>query len=268
MIIPNTVTSIGSRSFGDCGSLTDVYCYAGAVPTNRFSDAFDGSSISNCTLHVPTASIDVYKTTAPWSGFKEIVGIFPETISFVSTNIKTFSSNYSLDFTEMSRLKAYIASGFNPSTGELLLTRVYHVPAGEGLLLKGEAGEYEIPFAETNMYYSNLLKGVTTATTISPTDGDYTNFILANGTKYGIGFYTLSDAGEIAAGKAYLQLPASAVPVAEARGVKLVFDDETTGIESIDSPSADGRYFDLQGRQVKNPAKGLYIVGGRKVMVK
>lgn len=31
---------------------------------------------------------------------------------------------------------------------------------------------------------------------------------------------------------------------------------------------ADGRYFDLQGRRVDTPKKGLYIVNGKKVMVK
>ena len=42
-----------------------------------------------------------------------------------------------------------------------------------------------------------------------------------------------------------------------------------TGIESIDhSPSAiDHHYYDLQGRRVEHPTKGLYIVNGRKVVV-
>ncbi len=42
-----------------------------------------------------------------------------------------------------------------------------------------------------------------------------------------------------------------------------------TGIESIDhSPSAiDHHYYDLQGRRVAHPTKGLYIVNGRKVVV-
>ena len=42
-----------------------------------------------------------------------------------------------------------------------------------------------------------------------------------------------------------------------------------TGIESIDhSPlSIDHYYYDLQGRRVEHPTKGLYIVNGRKVVV-
>ena len=271
--IPKSVTSIGDFALNNCYNLTDVYCYAKNVPTTA-SNAFYQIPIGNSTLHVPAASIESYQATSPWSGFGEIVGIaLPNAVSFVSTGTNTFSSQYPLDFTEMTQLKAYIASGFSPSTGELTLTRVTKVPAGEGLLIKGEAGEYEIPVAETDMYYSNLLKGVTTATTVSPTDGDYTNFILANGDKYGIGFYTLSEAGEIAAGKAYLQLPTAVVPAA--RGIKFVFDDEegvVTAVENLTPTLSEGMtvVYNLNGQRVADASlkKGLYIVSGKKVLVK
>jgi len=205
----------------------------------------------------------------------ESVSIVMAAISETTSPIRTFSSKHSLDFTEMTGLKAYIASGFNPSTGELTLTKVTNVPAGEGLLLKGEAGEYEVPCEETYMYYSNLLKGVTTATTVSPTAGGYTNFILANGDKYGIGFYTLSKAGEIAAGKAYLQLPTSVLPAAEARAIKLVFDDEDDVVTSVESVTpilfeGEGAVYNLNGQRIAGSSlkKGLYIVNGRKVLVR
>ncbi len=100
-------------------------------------------------------------------------------------------SDIDLDFAEVDGLKAYIASGFNPTTGNLVLTRVTEVPAGEGLYITGDEGTYEIPYKDTNMFYSNLLKGTTNTLTISPTDGDKTNFILANGV-HGVAFYSLS----------------------------------------------------------------------------
>ena len=68
------VNKIGSRAFSKCEELTDVYCYAEAVPSTN-SDAFDDSYIEYSTLHVPAASIDAYKSKAPWSSFKTIVGI-------------------------------------------------------------------------------------------------------------------------------------------------------------------------------------------------
>lgn len=168
-------------------------------------------------------------------------------------------------------MKAYIATGFNQETGELILTRIFDVPKKEGILLKGEAGYYEVPYANVDLQYTNLLKGVPNATRVSPTDGDYTNFILANGSKYGVGFYTLSEAGTIASGKAYLQLPTSALSVAEGRRVKLAFNDETetNGIKDFHSQrSKKNQHIDLQGRYVDNPSKGLYIVNGKKCLVK
>ena len=72
--IGNSVTSIGSGAFRDCPELLDVYCYAEKVPST-VSDAFDGSYPEYATLHVPDASIDSYKATAPWSGFGKIVGL-------------------------------------------------------------------------------------------------------------------------------------------------------------------------------------------------
>ncbi len=200
-------------------------------------------------------------------------------VSISTSNISTYCNIFPLDFSSLTRLKAYITSGFSPSTGEVLLTRVYKVPAGEGLVLKGNAGNYEVPYAETDMFYTNLLKGVTKATTISPTEGNYTNYILANGS-HGIGFYTLSQTGEIAAGKAYLQLPTSVISNG-ARGIKMRFDDEEsnpTAVSEVENQQpSESEYYDMQGRKVRNGAirKGMYIMRnvngskqGAKVFIK
>ena len=91
--IPNSVRSIGAEAFRDCSGLTDVYCYAETVPT-IVSSAFADTPIRNITLHVPTASINAYKTTAPWSDFKEIVGL--DYLNVDELNIKAGES-YTLD---------------------------------------------------------------------------------------------------------------------------------------------------------------------------
>ena len=72
--IGNSVTEINSQAFANCEELTDVYCLAEKVPSIS-SDAFDGSYINYATLHVPEASVAAYQSTAPWSGFKAIVGL-------------------------------------------------------------------------------------------------------------------------------------------------------------------------------------------------
>ena len=135
-------------------------------------------------------------------------------------------------------------------------------------MLKGEEGTYVIPYTTTDMIYSNLLVGVPTTTYVYPTDGEYTNFILANGI-HGINFYTLSEAGNIAGGKAYLQLPTSEIP-ANSRPLKLSFtDEEITGINTAQNKmNSSSDFYDLQGRKVKSPVKGLYVVNGKKVIIK
>lgn len=45
-------------------------------------------------------------------------------------------------------------------------------------------------------------------------------------------------------------------------------DDNTTSIKSVNTTKSDNVYYDLQGRRVANPANGLYIVNGKKVVVK
>ena len=48
------------------------------------------------------------------------------------------------------------------------------------------------------------------------------------------------------------------------------FEDETTGLTDVSSKTSDGRgeCFNLAGQRVANPTKGLYIVNGRKVVIK
>ena len=72
--IPNSVTSIGESAFSGCPELLDVYCYAEQVPSTQ-SNAFNGSYPEYANLHVPDASVDSYKATAPWSSFGKIVGL-------------------------------------------------------------------------------------------------------------------------------------------------------------------------------------------------
>ena len=76
--IGSGIKSIWTRAFAKCSELTDVYCLAENVP-NTNSDAFSESYIDYATLHVPDASIDSYKATEPWSGFKVVVGLNGET---------------------------------------------------------------------------------------------------------------------------------------------------------------------------------------------
>ena len=178
----------------------------------------------------------------------------------------TLCATEDLNFTSVSGLEAYIGSGFNRTTGVLLMTRVYDVPAGTGLVLKGNPGTYEIPYSPSPSVYVNLLEGVTSSATIGQTEGGYTNYILANGTN-GTGFYLVSGTGQLAAGKAYLRIPsASAARIAT---IALDFDEGTTGIYSVESQNEE-EYYSVSGQRIEGtPQKsGIYVKNGRKVIIK
>jgi len=264
--IPNSVTRIGTYAFCDCDNLTSVT----VDKENPLSIGYSTfTNRTNATLYVPAGSKAAYETKNYWKEFKEIIEMpNPNSITVGSTGFATFCSPKAMDFSGVTDIKAYIASGFSPSAGTLVLTRVTEVPAGEGLYIVGTPGSYVIPETTTDMVYSNLLKGVTTPTTISPTEGSYTNFILTTGI-HGVGFYTLSTTGELAAGKAYLQLPTASVANIKALNIVLDDDDDATGITEIqDIQDAHGVIYNLAGQRVNKAQKGLYIINGKKTLIK
>ena len=55
---------------------------------------------------------------------------------------------------------------------------------------------------------------------------------------------------------------------ASARALTLTIGDETNGISSLDAGKDDSGCYDLRGVRVSNPSKGLYIVNGKKVVIK
>ena len=105
-------------------------------------------------------------TTDEIDGDVEIVATFDlidPYITITPTNqLQTFCSDENLNFSEVNGLTAYIVVGYKPSAKELLLTPVIEVPAGTGVLLKGEVGmTYKVPTLEASDYnYSNALVGV------------------------------------------------------------------------------------------------------------
>ena len=74
VIAGSNVEQIKGGAFNRCSGLKDFYIYAEKCPTIPIYD-FDETPIENATLHVPAASIELYKTTAPWSRFGSVVAL-------------------------------------------------------------------------------------------------------------------------------------------------------------------------------------------------
>ena len=113
------------------------------------------------------------------------------------------------------------------------------------------------------------ISGTTTAITLTDdTRNNYRVFGLSNALPQRLGFFRPSSrVTSIPANKAFYDLTGSGV-----QGFVLSFDGMETGI-ALDqimqpSPEADKPAYDLSGRRVNHAAKGIYIIGGKKVIVK
>ena len=149
------------------------------------------------------------------------------------------------------------------------------IKANNGVLLLGEAGQsYDLV-----AYSGRIASGMPVATTdnkdyghknaLEPViekkhyeSGHY--FVLQNNEFHAI--LAEGDEVKVPAGKAVLHL-GDEQPGANARVLKI--DAETTGITTMQNTgNTNDSIFDLQGRKVSKATKGLYIVNGRKVVIK
>ncbi|MBR6997495.1 MAG: hypothetical protein IKI19_01660, partial [Prevotella sp.] len=126
----------------------------------------------------------------------------------------------------------------------------------------------EEPVAVSN----NLLVGLTEVTTVPQVHSDdCTTFILAYKESEGVNWYKLDETSyNLKKNSAYLKLNAEQVAGLGngARGLTMVFGSDTNGIENVQRETTNNQYFDLSGRRVAQPTKGLYIVNGKKVYIK
>lgn len=54
-----------------------------------------------------------------------------------------------------------------------------------------------------------------------------------------------------------------------ASAITLRIGEETTSLEALQNGvAADGRVYDLQGRMIENPGKGIYIKNNKKIIIK
>lgn len=141
------------------------------------------------------------------------------------------------------------------------------IPARTGVVLKGT--ETACQLALTNDAVAPIENNVFTGTClpISVTPETLKNYYVLSTLNGVIGLYwPMESTTELAANKAYIDN----TPAAGATGYRFVFGDDTTvGIDGaqLGQPS-DAPYYDLSGRRVAQPVKGIYIHNGKKVFVK
>ena len=273
--IPSGVTYIDEECFFFCEGLQDIYCYAS--PTMTWDGGMDMPAFNLMTpkatlFHVAAADLDTWTTNFDKANvtFVGDLSTTKETITIGAGGMATYCSSFALDFSG-SDAKAYIATAFDGST--VTLTPITEVPSHTGIIVVGEAGDYDIQKGAGGIANDNLLVGTTVATKLNQVQGDNTIFILCNDGTHGVGFYKVADNSTIAGHKAYLPLPTASLGAASS--ISLRFDDGTTNVRSMENgqwrmENEAGEWFTVDGRRVEASriAPGLYILRGKKVIVK
>ncbi|GEM_PF-1735202 len=112
---------------------------------------------------------------------------------------------------------------------------------------------------------NNGLIGTFAATTAPQGDNFY---VLSNNKLY----YTTGATVNVGANKAYIDKSKIVNKSSEAKGrISINFNDiEATGIEAIDAADVlnNGKIYDLSGREVSQPTRGIYIMNGKKIVIK
>jgi hypothetical protein len=237
--------------------------------------ANNNGSLSNTASNYVVDADGVYELSANFNSWAWTdPNLVTVTASVGTYGMATLCSEYPLDFTDKSdaAVKAYLITGSNNTTYELTKTQVTgKIPANTGLYIEGAAGSsLDVPTTIfTTSVDENLLVGVTKDTPIEQTDGIYTNYILtvnkATGNVDVPKFYKVNSAGnKVLANKAYLQIETEYAT----REMLWFGGDEATSVNDVKlkANTVKGEVYDLQGRRVANPMKGLYIVNGKKVI--
>ena len=227
---------------------------------------FSGNEVKlyRCTnnLTSPEMGGDQFGVQEIWINREE-----SKVVSIGSTGYATFSGA-TYDYAVPAGCEAFVASSF--ANDVITISKIVNgiIPANTGVLLKGAKGTYTLKAQDAAATVgTNLFKANVTASELSPTEGDNTNFILVPDGEGGVKFAKVSG-GTLGAYKAYLQLPTSS---ATARELSISFDEgETTGISAalMNNERMNNEVYNLAGQRVAQPTKGLYIVNGKKYIVK
>lgn len=223
-------------------------------------------------------------------------------ITLPEQGVMTFSDVHA--WTVPAGLKAYIAGGQKTQkdgTITLSLTQVETIPACTGVILEGKGGEsYELTSTDcgTAMKEDGTKSLVDLNYALRPVISDYTlektelaytgdkntdsksfhNYIL--GVKDGKAVFAPTEAGTLAAGKAYYRIRRDQDKLAKAikdgtAAAKVIFfsiggNGETTGINGIENEAKknDGIMFNLAGQKVQKSYKGMVIMNGKKFIKK
>ena len=160
-------------------------------------------------------------------------------------------------------LTAYVPTSVEG--GFVHLEEILDAPAGTPVILKAAAGTYDLEFDYAGVSDEVIANNKLLASDRTVAVGDNYYALASKGTPAAVGFYLINkeEVPYIPAGKAYLVV---ASPVKEF--YPFAEEDDETAIKNVNVNVNvnDSTMYDLSGRQVQKPTKGIYLVNGKKIL--
>ncbi len=208
-----------------------------------------------------TGYFDIYKYVAGSATYSDYCTTVTKEIATVTSyGWATYIPSHAVEFPAN---RAYVVTEVS-NEGKTTVEAVEKVPAGTPLLLKGEGQvTADIIDEEVDAPTTNMLS-IGTGTT---PDGKFP-YVLAKNGEGKAGFKLWTGAASVLKDRVVMMLD-SEISGNGSRNFLFLEDGETTAID-VRSKMDDvrGEYFNLNGQRVAQPTKGLYIVNGKKVVVK
>lgn len=184
-------------------------------------------------------------------------------VTLGSNGYTTYANNvYPLD---LSNAKAYKAAVDGNAVKFTLFEQA--VPAGTGMLVEGEkSGAVNLPIADASTDVSGNEFLVNAEGNTFNADGNATYYAMKkDSSPLKFGTFNPSTLA-FPATKAYLKVAGGV----GAKALTAFFGGDVTGISQVENAvqKTDGAVYNIAGQRVSKPTKGLYIVNGKKVMVK
>ena len=262
--IPSGITHIDAETFFFC-EMQDVYCYASPTITwdGGMKDDFSLMNPKSTKFHVSTADQSDWETNFPDANVTFVGDLAPAVAGNAVDGV--YWATYYNSAANMKADANTIVYKAAINGSSLTLTEIDDkvITAGEAVILKSTGANFSMTTsaaASAADYSDNALEGVDVATAVA---AGFKYYVLSyeNST---LGFYRYTGA-TLGANKAFIKVADAGAPAF----FSFNFGGGTTSLREMRNAEGEMRnVYNLSGQRVTQPTKGLYIVNGKKVVIK
>lgn len=237
--IPNSVTSIGSQAFYGC-KLRNLQVKS-ITPPKSAANSFSEQTQYHTILYIPTGTWDAYAYDDGWYKFINIREVATTQNELVSTNAYTLMNTKSFAYAVYDPINENVRMVSSSTVDESDPNHSWQniMIEGKQYLYNLGAKKFAIPATDGRSFTLSSSVG-----NITMKDGE--NGIIING-------HTDAQWGLV---------------LNDRMGTDANLEGVITSVTDIRKSTSSNELFDLSGRKVAKPTKGLYVRNGKKVAVR